>query len=142
MSDLTICSHCGIGRYTHPKYGTYVDITTLHNGNNELTFSCGQCGEPDIIQITPAEQDVYTTIDNPISGEIPDIVTEHIFEAINSVGTDSYPLNSKWQNPDNGFIFEVLKHLESSVMLYNETVGKGVTYDMEKMSKLVKYETL
>jgi len=53
---------------------------------------------------------------------------------------NEYPLSSKWQNPDNGFIFEVLEHLEDKIMLWNGTVDMGVTYDMDKMSKLVAYE--
>lgn len=114
MSDLTICSHCGKSRCS-----TRTDIVMLTNGNNELEIHCEYCEKIDTIEVTKDNQ-VPIKVNSP----------------------EQYPLNSKWQNPDNGFIFEVLKHLESSVMLYNETVGKGVTYDMEKMSKLVKYETL
>jgi hypothetical protein len=105
---------------------------------------CSCCEGISEIVITPAEQEVYITIENPISLN-PDKILQDICDETNRIVSyrpDCYPLNSKWQNPDNGFIFEVLKHLESSVMLYNETVGKGVTYDMEKMSKLVEYETL
>lgn len=145
MSDLTICSHCGKRRFC-----TTVHISAIINNNNKLALECPSCEELDHLEITPAKQEVNIMISPEVA--LADTIADTVLKGINEgfippleysptmKTAIDYPLNSKWQDPDNGCIYEVLKHLESSIMFWNETMDMGSLQDMNELRKLVAYE--
>jgi hypothetical protein len=89
MSDLTICSHCGVDRHI-----LYMRIQMLPNGNNQLEIPCKSCSISDIIEITPAKQEFNITIE-PVSGEILEETIDKIMDGIEEAGKR----RNKWIPP-------------------------------------------